>query len=500
MQLRPYQKESCTAFIDALKSGLNPVVQLPTGAGKSLVIADVCGNVTSKNGKVVVLAHVKELLEQNASTYARYTGQYNYGVYSSGLDRFDIGDVTFAGIQSVFRKPGLFQDVDLILIDEAHTVPPTGEGLMYDSFLKALPNARRGGFTATPWRLDGGVIYGENRPFDILAYQKSPLELVEEGYLSPLVGVDTAWQLDMKGVAKTAGDFSMSSVQNKMVDHEWLEKAVDHSIKELKGRKHVVVFAPTVAIAQKASELYSKRKVSCGVVSADSDDRDDVLTAWKGGEIRAVANVDILTTGFDFPALDAIVCFRPTESSGLWVQMLGRGMRLAEGKTDCLVLDYVGNLRRLGGVSTMETWYAEKKTGEREKVAKTAPAPSGKQRVKSLALTALDPMLESAQGIIVNVLNVGYTIRPGKRAGKSLLLAVYDCETDDGVSMSATQYVCVEYDGGARWHAQQWFKRRKGDAPFTARAAMVEAYGLPSPKQLKLRKNDGYINVEKEFF
>lgn len=500
MKLRPYQSESCEAFFDALKSGLNPVVQLPTGSGKSLVIADICGRVAARGGKVVVLAHVQELLDQNEKEYRRYTSRNDSGIYSSGLNRFDVNPITFAGVQSVYKKPLMFQEADLILIDEAHTVPPDGEGLMYKSFLTALPGARRGGFTATPWRLGGGVIYGDDRAFDVLAYQKSPLELVEEGYLAPLVGVDTAWQLNLKGVSKTAGDFSMSSVQDKMQDADWLEKAVDHAVKQLKGRKHIVVFAPTVKTAQDVARLFSTRKVSCGCVSADSEDREDVLTAWKGGEIQAVANVDILTTGFNFPALDAMICFRPTESSALWVQMLGRGMRIAEGKTDCLVLDYVGNLQRLGGVSTMETWYHENDKGEREVGSVKPPASKGKQRIKSLALTNLDPMLDSRNGLNVNVLKVGYTIRPGKRAGKSLLLAVYDCETDDGIAISATQYVCVEYDGGARWHAQKWFKRRGSEAPFTARAAMVEAYSLPTPRSLKIRRNSGYINVENEYF
>lgn len=500
MQLRPYQVQACSAVIDALRSGLNPVVQLPTGSGKSACIADVAGGIANNGGKVVVLAHVQELLVQNEGAYRRFTNRTDNAVYSAGLNRTEIGGVTFAGIQSVFRKPQLFHDADLIIIDEAHTVPPDGEGLMYKTFLQALPSARRSGFTATPWRLGGGVIYGDDRPFDVLAYQKSPLELVEEGYLSPLVGVDTAWQLDVKGISKTGGDFSMNAVQAKMDDHSWLDKAVSHAVTQLKDRKHIVVFAPTVDIARKAADQFRKHKFSCGVVSAESEDRDDTLTAWKAGELRVVSNVDILTTGFDFPALDAIVCLRPTESSGLWVQMLGRGMRIAEGKQDCLVLDYVGNLRRLGGVSTMETWWAESEKGDRVKASKQTSGKGVGRKVQNLALATLDPMLESKGGIMVDVLKVGYTIRPGKRAGKSLMLALYECETQDGISMTATSYVCVEYDGGARWHAQQWFKRRGGSAPFTARAAMIEAHSLPTPTRLKLRKNDGYINVEQEYF
>lgn len=496
--LRPYQIEAVEATWDALKQGLNPVAQLPTGSGKSLCIADICSKVASRGGKVVVLAHVQELLKQNEEEYKLFSSRNDSAVYSSGLNRLEIAPVTFAGIQSVYKKPLMFHDADLIIVDEAHTVPPTGEGLMYTSFINALPDAKRIGFTATPWRLDNGVIYGEDRPFDILAYQKSPIELVEEGYLAPLIGVETFDQLNLKGMSKTAGDFSQSAVGKKMDDDNWLETAIKHSLALLKGRHHIVVFAPTIEIARKVSKLYSANKISCEIVSSQDNGREDVLTAWKAGEIKAVANVDILTTGFNFPALDAMVCLRPTESSALWVQMLGRLMRKAYNKENAIVLDYVGNLSRLGGVSTMETWMKQNDKGELKQ--QTTKAKSVIKPPRKLALTNLDPMLEAPGGLLVNVVSVSYACRPGKRAGKDLMLAVYDCETEDGIALSVTQFVCVEYDGGARYHAQEWFKRRGGVAPYSARSALVEAYSLKSPKKLKVFKNEGYLNVLKEIF
>lgn len=501
MQLRPYQSESSAAFIDALRAGVNPVIALPTGSGKSACIADICNRLSSKGGRVVVLAHVQELLAQNAAEYERFTGQTNYGIYSAGLNQYDYEKaITFAGVQSVYKKPQLFQGTDLIIVDEAHTVPPDGEGLMYTSFLSALPEARRGGFTATPWRLDNGVIYGEGRAFDVLAYQKSPIELVDEGYLAPLRGIETADQLNLKGVSKTGGDFSQSAVEKRMGDDNWLETAVAHSITLLKGRKHLVIFTPTIATAKKAAALYASHRVPCEVVSSEDENRSGALIAWKAGEIRAIANVDILTTGFNFPALDAIVCLRPTESSALWVQMLGRGMRRAEGKSDCLVLDYVGNLSRLGGVSTMETWHKQNEKGELRAASKQKASQKAPASAKRIALTNLDPMLEAPGGLMVSVVGVSYACRPGKRPGKSLMLAVYDCVTEDGIGLAVTQFVCVEYDGGARYHAQQWFKRRGSSAPISARVAMVDAYSLKTPKKLKVFKNEGYLNVLKEVF
>jgi DNA repair protein RadD len=265
------------------------------------------------------------------------------------------------------------------------------------------------------------------------------------------------------------------------------------------------VFLPTIETAEMAAMLFRKAGVTCGTVSSLSDDRDEQLIAWKGGEIRAMTNVGILGTGFNFPALDAIISLRPTQSAGLWQQQLGRGMRVAVGKQNCLVLDYVGNLQRLGGVGAMDEWDKEGAGGATERRTegdRKGGGVGGAKRVVgggNLALLTLDPMLTSATGLLLDVKRVRYATRPGKRPGKNMMMAMYDCETEQGVSMPVTEFVCVEYDGGARWHAESWFKRR-GHAftPFTARTAMVEAYGLPTPRQLRVRKNGSYINVLKE--
>lgn len=508
MELRPYQKEAVTAAVQALRQGLNPALQLPTGAGKSLVIAHLASKFEAKGGRMVVLTHVKELVEQNESTLRRYSPSTNVGVVCAGLNRDEADKpIVFASIQSVFKRGAEFkaQGLNIIVIDEAHMIPPAGEGLMYKQFLQDA-DVRRLGLSATPWRLDGGAIYGDDKPFDVLAYKLPPAELVDQGYLSPLKGVQTEWQMDMAGVAKTAGDYVISKVVEKANTGGWLELALEKSLKLISGRKHVLVFCPSVDTARAAAAKLSSLGHQSGFVSADSTDRDEQLSAWKAGEFRFMCNVDILTTGFDFPALDAIICLRPTTSSALWVQMLGRGMRLAAGKTDCLVLDYVGNLARLGGVGTMEEWSKEKR-GKLEPATEEDLKPKAKP-VKSspaLALQAIDPMLDRAAGLLVHVKRCAFVVRPsGRVKGKSLLMAVYDCETDGGVSVDVTQFVCVEYEGGARWHAEQWAKRRgytnAPAFPRNAHQARVECYALPIPRRLQVRRNDGHMNVLREFF
>ena len=508
MELRPYQQEAVTATVQALRQGLNPAIQLPTGAGKSLVIAELASKFAAKGGSMVVLTHVKELVEQNESTLRRYSPTTPTGVVCAGLNRDEPDQpIVFASIQSVFKRGAEFKarGLSLIAVDEAHMVPPDGEGLMYKRFLQDA-DVRRLGLSATPWRLDGGAIYGDDKPFDVLAYQLPPSDLVAQGYLSPLKGVETEWQMSMTGMAKTAGDYFMSKVAEKANTGGWLELALEKSLKLISDRKHILVFCPDVKTARDAAAKLTSLKHQSGFVSAESKDRDEQLSAWKAGEFRFMCNVDILTTGFDFPALDAIICLRPTTSSALWVQMLGRGMRLAAGKTDCLVLDYVGNLARLGGVGTMEEWSKEKQ-GKLEAVSEEELKPRAKpvKATPALALQSIDPMLDRAAGLLVHVKKCAFVVRPsGRVKGKSLLLAVYDCETDSGVSVDVTQFVCVEYDGGARWHAEQWAKRRgytnAPAFPRNAHQARVECYALPIPRRLQVRRNDGHMNVLREFF
>lgn len=502
MKLRPYQSEASDNFYDALKSGFNPVVQAPTGSGKSLIIADICSRVTKRGGRVVVATHVQELVGQNSKTYERYTGQAP-GIVSAGLgENNSAPDVVFANIQSIYKQGERFADRDLILVDEAHLVPPDGEGIMYKSFIQSC-KARAGGFTATPWRLDGGVIYGDGKLFDLLCYQKSPIELVDEGWLAPLIGVEAPWQLDMKNITKTAGDFSQGSVTKNM-GSKWLIEVLTHAKEQLKGRNHGLIFAPTVETAKLIQTiLIDHLRLTCGIVTGDCKDREDQLTAWKAGEVRFMVNVEVLVAGFDFPALDSIIALRPTQSSALWIQSLGRGMRIADGKKNCLVLDYVGNLQRLGGVGVMETWEKQLTNGTKQTVGLKPAAPTKvKIAARTYGLSAIDPMLDSKDGLSVRVISCKYIVRPSKTPKVNLLIAVFETETDEGFSVSANSFICVEHKGGARWHADQWFKSRgcREVIPPNAEAARQICYGLPVPRMLRLRRDGQYMNVIKEQF
>ena len=201
--LRPYQSAAVSAFWSFLRgqSG-NPVIVLPTGAGKSLVIAQVCHDAVKRfNGKVIVLAHRKELLSQNADKIRRLAPDLDIGIYSAGLRKRDglEADVCVAGIQSIFKKAYNVGQRHLVLIDEVHLVPRDGEG-MYQHFLSELRSAnervRLGGLTATPFRLDCGPLCRPDGIFHKVCYSAPITDLIDGGYLCRLTTKPAAATVD----------------------------------------------------------------------------------------------------------------------------------------------------------------------------------------------------------------------------------------------------------------------------------------------------------------
>lgn len=505
MQLRDYQQEASDFVFQSLRAGNHPCVQLPTGTGKSLVVADIVNRIRQKEGIVWVLTHVKELVQQNHRTLERFAGLSNTGIICAGLNQTTEGEqVTFATIQSIHKRAikGQLRPPHAIIIDEAHRIPPGKDGKWYNEVLHAYPDARRIGMTATPWRMDGGMIYGsqEGLWFNDLAYQKTVLEMVEAGYLAPLVGVHTEVQLDLAGVQKNAGDYVMKQVSEKQT-HPWLMAVVDATMKLAEKRKHIAVYCPTVEAAHNTAATFEAKGWSAGVVVGQTDDRHEVIDEWKCGNTRVLCSVDVLTTGFDHPPLDCIVCLRPTESSSLWVQILGRGTRIHEDKSNCLVLDFVGNLARLGGIGMMEDFY-EEKDGEAVAVKKaTGAKKEKKEKPKPNYLGALDPMSGSAKAVQVATTDVSYVVIPSKsQQGKSILMVSYEAVTEEGYPITASLFVCPEYSGYARHQAEQFFERRGGTCPRSADTARYACYGLPVPRFLTVQRNGRYINVVKEHF
>lgn len=513
MQLRYYQQDAYSAAIGSIKRKKHPVLQLATGTGKSLIIAAVAQHYRERDQRVWVLTHVQELVKQNNETYYRYARQ-QAGIVCSGLNRADFdAPVIFATIQSIIN-PALHGELpapDLIIIDEAHRVPhQTGELGMYGRIFTRYPSAARLAMTATPWRTDNGLIYGDDPErfwFNHLAYTYTVPQAVSDGYLAPLVGVETELQLELEDVTVN-DDFSMDEV-NDLQDAQWLEGVAQSLLVFAKNRKHAAVYSPNVNGAMRAAAAIGRvtgRPVAILTGMMQKRDREDTLRRFKSGEIHFLCSVDTITTGFDFPALDCIVCLRPTVSSNLWVQIMGRGTRLHESKQNCLLLDFVGNLQRLGGVDMLETYVREKNGVAGDPLLATPAERKPKRRVLPgvRAMVPLDPMTgeqaNDGASLTVEVHAVSAVpIKTRRDPNKPVLMIQYACTTVEGARIDATLFVNTEEPRPSDY---AFFKNRKlaVNLPALAGTLQWQVRGARTPQYVTARKSGRYWNVTAEHF
>ena len=503
MELRPHQAAALAAIRAAIKLGANPAVQMATGTGKSLVIADIASD---SRYSIWILTHSQELVKQNAETYFRYTGEQP-GIVCSGLNRFDYDHpVIFGTIQSVIN-PALRGEMiapNLVVIDEAHRVSyKTGEQGMYGRIFERYPLAQRLAMTATPWRTDNGLIYGTGKQFwfDSCCFKYTVMQGVADGWLSPLVGVETEVQLNLTGVSEDE-DFNQVEVGDRETI-EWMCAALGSAVELTAKRQHCAVYCPTVTAAMRAvSVLKAQGQKACMISGAmNQADRKMILEAFLAGKFKWLCSIDTLTTGFDFPALDCLVCLRPTTASNLWVQILGRGTRLAQGKKNCVVLDYVGNLQRLGGVDMLETYVRQGKPLE---PLEAAPAPPREPRkvlpgVRTLAV--IDPtsgeQARDGSEITVEVHAVSSVAIPTRRGQR--LMVQYACTTVEGARIDVSYFINTEQPDPA---ALEFFAVR-GVAvrlPGEARKLTWALKGARTPSYVVARKQGRYWNLQQELW
>ena len=513
MLLRPYQLAAVAAAESALAAGSHPVLQLATGTGKSLIIAELAHRLRQRGQRVWVLTHVQQLVEQNAGTYRQHTGA-RVGIACTGLRETPdfVTPVMFGTIQTVTR-PALHNEVpapQVIVIDEAHRVPHrSGEPGQYDRLLAHYPAAQRVAMTATPWRMDNGRIYGDDPDyfwFNHLAYNYPVAQAVAQGWLSELVGVETEVQLNVEDVT-VDGDFNQVEVGEKQ-NNNWL-RAVAESLGELaEKRHHIAVYCPTVAAAMRASiAIKQATQWSTELVTGTTDQptRQAVFSRFRSGETRVLVSVDALTTGFDVPQLDCIVCLRPTVSSSLWVQIQGRGTRLSPGKKNCLVLDYVGNYLRLGGVDMIETYYRQR---DHEQVPAAEPLQPLKREPRRLlpgvrTLVPIDPMTgEAARDNATLTVTVhassAVSIVP-RGASQPVLMVTYACTTAENARIDAARFVNTQRPTTADL---EFFNARRLAVALPAPPQQVlwSVRNASPPRSLQVRRRGKYWNVVAEEF
>ena len=359
MSLRPYQQKTIDMLYDWIeKNDGNPCVVLPTGAGKSHVIAHLCKNAITEwpDTRVLMLTHVKELIEQNADKLRAVWPNAPLGIYSAGLRRRDIDVITFAGIQSVRNRAQEIGFIDLVIVDECHLISHKAEGgyrTLLEELIAINPRMRVIGLTATPFRMGHGYIVDGDTIFDDLIEPVNIEQLVDGGYLAPLRSKLTTEQLDVGDVAKRGGEYVESELA-RAIDKNNINAAVVSEVIQMAGdRKAWLFFCAGVDHARHIRDELRDQGVVAECVTGDTPkaEREAILGAYKRGQIKALTNANVLTTGFDYPDIDLIAMLRPTMSPGLYVQMAGRGMRLKNHTDHCMVLDFAGVVSQHGPVT-----------------------------------------------------------------------------------------------------------------------------------------------------
>lgn len=468
--------------------------------GKSLVLAQIAKDSVEKwNGRVLILAHVKELLEQNADKIRKLCPELKIGIYSAGLRSRDTTEqVIVAGIQSVYNKACELDAFDLVVVDEAHAISSEGDG-MYRTFLSDMkvinPHVRVIGLTATPFRLKGGLICKPENILNEICYEAGLKEMIQQGYLSPLISRAGRAEANLANLHIRGGEFISDEVAAAMDNDALVTSACREIVELTRDRKSVLIFTASVDhckhVAEKIQAFSGKE---CAIVTGDTPpaERAEIIARFKGEFIPAdlfgtpkpplkfLANVNVLTCGFDAPNTDCVVMLRPTNSPGLLIQCAGRGTRLSPetGKSSCLFLDYGGNILRHGPLDMIKV----KEPGS----GKGGDAPA-KKCPQCLALihagyTACpecgyvfppkesnDKMTQTASsaGVIsgqvdytdYEVLDVYYCVHE-KRGADPDAPKTMRVDYQVGFNEFKSEWVCPEHTGYARGKFEKWWHER----------------------------------------
>jgi DNA repair protein RadD len=359
LSLRPYQKDAIQETYDWMRKNKgNPVINLPTGAGKSIIIAELCKDALTNwpDTKIIMLTHVKELIEQNANKLRQHWPNAPMGIYSASVGKKELGNpITFAGIQSVRGKAAYFGKIDLVICDECHLISHKEEG-GYRDFLEELKPSRIIGLTASPYRLGHGMITDKPAIFDGIIEPTTIPILQGQGYLAKLTSKHPHMTLSVEGVHKRGGDYIESELQAMVDTDKNNQEAVAETIERAKDRKSWLFFCTGVKHSEHIRDILREHGISAEMLSGETTkvERERIIQDFKDGKIRALTNTQILTTGFDYPDIDCIVFLRPTCSPGLYLQMAGRGLRVKSNGGDCMILDFAGVIEKHGPITAIK--------------------------------------------------------------------------------------------------------------------------------------------------
>ena len=552
-QPRDYQEAANVALWNYLhqQPGKNPLVVEATGLGKSLSIAMIVRMLLHyyPTTRILQTCHVKELVEGNHAELMAFWPTAPAGVYSAGLGVRDLRkQVTYASIMSVAKRPHAFQHIDFLIVDEAHTISDK-ETATYSKFILGLrqinPRLVVIGFTATPFRMTTGLLT-DGDMFDDIVFDigsgESFVWAVEQGYLIRPVPKNPGFELDSDAIGLQAGDFKNNEASDAMREQDILERAVDSTIAMgvEQGRQNWLSFCQSIDDAELVADMFTYKGYPHEAVHSKRNDREEVLARWMRGELVGVTNKDILTTGINNPRIDLITMLRLTRSPGLWVQMIGRGTRplwvegydisdregrlhsiLASPKQTCLVLDFVGNTKRLGPINYPRL-PQRRGTGGSSDMTRECPECHTYCHLSQIICPECGYQFpppervtpDASEAAIVDSRVIDLNIQPAAKEFEIFDVHRMICAAHDGKNGKPdtmrvdyfcgyrrfSTWVCLAHPEGSfpRKKAEDWWRSHGGhrvDIPTTIIGAVEQAGDLTKPKFIKVWVNTKYPEI-----
>lgn len=542
---RWYQTEAVESFLSFVQSerdpARNPVLVLPTGTGKSIIIARIIQRAITRwsDTRVLMLSHVGELVRQDAEKLALVWPEAQIGICSATLGSKDTQtQILFGNVQSVApilrRNPAALGQRHLIIIDECHMLSDK-DSSQYRQVIETLrtqrPTMRVLGLSATPYRMRGGLLTQQkNAIFTDIIYDLSQQinRLISEGFLSPIKTLRTERFVDLNGVKTRAGEYSKDDINRVLASGDMLEAACGMiaSVGKAQGRHSWLVFVTGIDAGERAAGFLRACGVDARAVNSSHDtaENEQAMSAFRRGEVTCLVSADQLTTGFDAPNIDLIGMLRPTKSTALHVQMIGRGLRVAPGKTDCLVLDFARNIERLGPINApFIPEPSERRPGpKKERAARVKVCPGCGAYVELRAAECpycgmkFAAQLE-ADGLDAEVLShrprlVDISVKPtmgcsivsiiGKSAKKHVGSSGIPCidyalqYEHRGKTRAIHVYLCLEHKGRVHQKAAQLWAFYGGSlpAPLTAAEGLKRIQELRAPVACEIRMRNFYQN------
>ena len=362
--LRDYQQDAVQSAYAYWQNGTSCIIEAPCGAGKSLIIGKICHDSITHDVRVLVVTHRKKLLEQNEAELKNLLPDADTGFYSAGLNqKTQDAQIVFAGIQSIANAT--IQHYEILIIDECHLVAPNESG-QYHALINNLkevnPDLKILGLTATPYRLDSGYLTQWETPiFERVVYKIDVKLLIKRGYLCPVVSNGGGVKVDVSKVKHKGGEFLDSALESLYMSKT--PEIVADIVRQGANRKAWLIFCVSIEHAEQVTQELISHGIDAACYHSQSDN-DYILDDFANGRLRCLVNVNILTTGSNFPIADMCVLIRATESTALYVQIVGRVMRLYPNKKNALLLDYGGNVLRHGCIDDVIVKAKGEGTGE----------------------------------------------------------------------------------------------------------------------------------------